>query len=207
MAGVASTLAKKRALAAGFGTNANASKYLNQDFQSLRSECLRKGSIFTDCTFPAAPESLGFKELGPNTSKTRGVQWKRPGELVSNPEFIVGGATRTDICQGGLGKSTFTLGGLGKSTFTLGGLGKSTFTLGGLGKSTFTLGGLGKSTFTLGGLGKSTFTLGGLCKSTFTLGGLGKSTFTIGTKTGTIPKPQGRFANSVHVFIFEEEMV
>uniref|UniRef100_A0A8C7J4H1 Calpain 2, (m/II) large subunit a n=1 Tax=Oncorhynchus kisutch TaxID=8019 RepID=A0A8C7J4H1_ONCKI len=103
MAGVASTLAKKRALAAGFGTNANASKYLNQDFQSLRSECLRKGSIFTDCTFPAAPESLGFKELGPNTSKTRGVQWKRPGELVSNPEFIVGGATRTDICQGGLG--------------------------------------------------------------------------------------------------------
>lgn len=79
MAGVASTLAKKRALAAGFGTNANASKYLNQDFQSLRSECLRKGSIFTDCTFPAAPESLGFKELGPNTSKTRGVQWKRPG--------------------------------------------------------------------------------------------------------------------------------
>uniref|UniRef100_A0A674CVK8 Calpain 1, (mu/I) large subunit a n=1 Tax=Salmo trutta TaxID=8032 RepID=A0A674CVK8_SALTR len=103
MAGVASTLAKKRALAAGFGTNANASKYLNQDFQSLRSECLRKGSIFTDCTFPAAPESLGFKELGPNTSKTRGVQWKRPGELVSNPEFIIGGATRTDICQGGLG--------------------------------------------------------------------------------------------------------
>uniref|UniRef100_A0A4W5KVJ4 Calpain catalytic domain-containing protein n=1 Tax=Hucho hucho TaxID=62062 RepID=A0A4W5KVJ4_9TELE len=53
--------------------------YLNQDFQSLRSECLRKGSIFTDCTFPAAPESLGFKELGPNSSKTRGVQWKRPG--------------------------------------------------------------------------------------------------------------------------------
>ncbi|CAB1311734.1 unnamed protein product, partial [Coregonus sp. 'balchen'] len=103
MAGVASTLAKKRALAAGFGTNANASKYLNQDFQSLRSECLKRGSLFTDSTFPAAPESLGFKELGPNTSKTRGVQWKRPGELVSSPEFIIGGATRTDICQGGLG--------------------------------------------------------------------------------------------------------
>uniref|UniRef100_A0A8C7LCS9 calpain-2 n=1 Tax=Oncorhynchus kisutch TaxID=8019 RepID=A0A8C7LCS9_ONCKI len=103
MAGVASTLAKKRALAAGFGTNANASKYLNQDFESLRSECLSRGSLFTDSTFPAEPASLGFNELGPRSSKTRGVQWKRPGELVSSPEFIVGGASRTDICQGGLG--------------------------------------------------------------------------------------------------------
>lgn len=25
-------------------------------------------------------------------------------ELVSNPEFIIGGATRTDICQGALGE-------------------------------------------------------------------------------------------------------
>lgn len=25
-------------------------------------------------------------------------------ELVSNPEFILGGATRTDICQGALGE-------------------------------------------------------------------------------------------------------
>ncbi|KAJ7987390.1 hypothetical protein DPEC_G00325990 [Dallia pectoralis] len=103
MSGVASTLAKKRALAAGFGTNANATKYLNQDFQTLRTECLSRGSLFTDPSFPAAPESLGFKELAPNSSKTRGVQWKRPGELVSKPEFIVGGASRTDICQGGLG--------------------------------------------------------------------------------------------------------
>lgn len=27
-----------------------------------------------------------------------------PQELVSNPEFILGGATRTDICQGALGE-------------------------------------------------------------------------------------------------------
>lgn len=29
-------------------------------------------------------------------------------ELVSKPEFIVGGATRTDICQGALGKVPFS---------------------------------------------------------------------------------------------------
>ncbi|XP_066535259.1 calpain 2, (m/II) large subunit a, partial [Hoplias malabaricus] len=103
MSGVASQLAKKRALAAGFGTNANAVRYLGQDFSALRDECLRRGQLFCDSTFPAAPEVLGFNELGPRSSKTRGIQWKRPGELVSSPEFIVGGATRTDICQGSLG--------------------------------------------------------------------------------------------------------
>ncbi|KAM6976674.1 calpain-2 catalytic subunit-like [Aplochiton taeniatus] len=103
MAGVASTLAKKRALAAGFGTNANATKHLNQDFEVIRAQCLQSGKLFTDPTFPAAPESLGFKELGASSYKVRGVQWKRPGELCSRPQFIVGGASRTDICQGALG--------------------------------------------------------------------------------------------------------
>ena len=78
MAGVASTLAKKRALAAGFGTNANALKYLNQDFHSLRAQSQSRGALFCDPTFAAAPESLGFKELGRNSPKTRGVIWKRP---------------------------------------------------------------------------------------------------------------------------------
>uniref|UniRef100_A0A672LRH5 Calpain-2 catalytic subunit-like n=1 Tax=Sinocyclocheilus grahami TaxID=75366 RepID=A0A672LRH5_SINGR len=35
--------------------------------------------------------------------KSRGIAWKRAGELCSKPQFIVGGATRTDICQGALG--------------------------------------------------------------------------------------------------------
>ncbi|KAF5897912.1 calpain-2 catalytic subunit-like, partial [Clarias magur] len=103
MAGIASTLAKKRARAAGFGTNAHANPYLNQDYEALRSQCKSQGQMFCDPYFPAAPESLGFSELGPNSSKTRGVQWKRPGDLCSNPKFITGGATRTDICQGALG--------------------------------------------------------------------------------------------------------
>lgn len=78
MSGVASTLAKKRALAAGFGTNANAVPYLNQNFEALRASCLSSGQLFCDPAFPAAPESLGFNELGRNSHKTRGVTWKRP---------------------------------------------------------------------------------------------------------------------------------
>uniref|UniRef100_A0A8D0A341 Calpain 2, (m/II) large subunit b n=1 Tax=Sander lucioperca TaxID=283035 RepID=A0A8D0A341_SANLU len=103
MSGVASTLAKKRALAAGFGTNAKAVPFLNQDFTALRAQCRAEGRLFCDPSFPAEPEALGFKDLGRSSPKVRGVTWKRPKELVSNPEFIVGGATRTDICQGALG--------------------------------------------------------------------------------------------------------
>ncbi|XP_061627027.1 calpain-2 catalytic subunit-like [Phyllopteryx taeniolatus] len=103
MSGVASTLAKKRAEAAGFGSNRRAVPFLNQDFGALRAECVSGGRLFCDPAFPACPEALGFNELGPNSYKTRGVTWKRPTELVSSPEFIVGGASRTDICQGALG--------------------------------------------------------------------------------------------------------
>ncbi|RXM33658.1 Calpain-2 catalytic subunit [Acipenser ruthenus] len=84
MTGMASKLAKERAAAAGFGSNSNAVKYLNQDFEALRNQCLQAGKLFVDNTFPAVPESLGFKELGPNSSKTRGIQWKRPGRFNCN---------------------------------------------------------------------------------------------------------------------------
>uniref|UniRef100_A0AAR2JD54 Calpain catalytic domain-containing protein n=1 Tax=Pygocentrus nattereri TaxID=42514 RepID=A0AAR2JD54_PYGNA len=93
MPGSASTLAKRHAI-----------KYLDQDFEALRRQCQSSGQLFSDPIFPAAPESLGFEELGPNSSKARGVQWKRPRELCSEPKFITDGATRTDICQGDLGK-------------------------------------------------------------------------------------------------------
>lgn len=89
MSGMASNLAKKRALAAGFGTNANAVKYLNQDFEALRAQCLSRGGLFSDPTFPAAPESLGFNELGPGSYKTRAVQWKRPGVSIFFPPINV----------------------------------------------------------------------------------------------------------------------
>uniref|UniRef100_A0A8C7DUG9 Calpain 1 n=1 Tax=Naja naja TaxID=35670 RepID=A0A8C7DUG9_NAJNA len=94
---------KQRAKDLGLGKHENAVKHLGQDFERLRNECLQNGSLFRDDTFPATASSLGFKELGPNSSKTYGVKWKRPTEMCRNPLFIVDGATRTDVCQGALG--------------------------------------------------------------------------------------------------------
>ena len=62
----------------GMGTNERAQKFLNQDYEALRQECLESGRLFEDPSFPAEPPSLGFKELAPNSSKTRGVKWMRP---------------------------------------------------------------------------------------------------------------------------------
>uniref|UniRef100_A0A672HT03 Calpain-1 catalytic subunit n=1 Tax=Salarias fasciatus TaxID=181472 RepID=A0A672HT03_SALFA len=87
----------------GLGQNHNAVKFLGQDYQSLKSQTLRSGRLFEDNLFPCASSSLGFNELGPRSSKTQGVRWMRPTEICKRPEFIVDGATRTDICQGALG--------------------------------------------------------------------------------------------------------
>uniref|UniRef100_A0A8C4HH91 Calpain-1 catalytic subunit n=1 Tax=Dicentrarchus labrax TaxID=13489 RepID=A0A8C4HH91_DICLA len=87
----------------GLGQNHNAVKLLGQDYESLRAQCLQSGKLFEDHLFPCAASSLGFNELGPRSSKTLGTRWMRPTEFCKRPEFIVDGATRTDICQGALG--------------------------------------------------------------------------------------------------------
>uniref|UniRef100_A0A8C6PBI5 Calpain-1 catalytic subunit n=1 Tax=Nothobranchius furzeri TaxID=105023 RepID=A0A8C6PBI5_NOTFU len=86
----------------GLGQNYKAVKFLGQDYESLKARCLQCRKLFEDDLFPASATSLGFNELGPRSSKTYGVRWMRPTEICRQPEFIVGGATRTDICQGAL---------------------------------------------------------------------------------------------------------
>ncbi|XP_065822548.1 calpain-3 isoform X2 [Labrus bergylta] len=78
-------------------------RFNGQDFSVLRQECLQRKSLFEDDSFPATVESLGFKELGHKSNKVKNIVWKRPKEICENPQFIVGGASRTDICQGDLG--------------------------------------------------------------------------------------------------------
>ncbi|XP_069567692.1 calpain-3 isoform X1 [Brachyistius frenatus] len=78
-------------------------RFNGQDVCVLREECVQSKSLFEDDSFPATVESLGFKELGHKSNKVKNIVWKRPKEICENPQFIVGGASRTDICQGDLG--------------------------------------------------------------------------------------------------------
>uniref|UniRef100_A0A803Y3I3 Calpain catalytic domain-containing protein n=1 Tax=Meleagris gallopavo TaxID=9103 RepID=A0A803Y3I3_MELGA len=68
----------------------NAVRFQGQDYAALRDACLRSGSLFRDETFPPSASSLGFQELGPGSSKTRGVTWKRPTlkEKGGRPNFV-----------------------------------------------------------------------------------------------------------------------
>ncbi|XP_032911332.1 calpain-9 isoform X2 [Catharus ustulatus] len=67
-------------------------------YEQLKQECLQRGVLFEDPDFPACKSSLFFSENPPIP-----FVWKRPGDIVKDPKFILGGATRTDICQGDLG--------------------------------------------------------------------------------------------------------
>lgn len=87
MSGIASKLQHDREKAQGIGSNAQAVKYLGQDFEALRRNCVECGQLFRDETFEALPLSLGFNELGPNSHKVRGVTWKRPTVGYSSHHF------------------------------------------------------------------------------------------------------------------------
>ncbi|XP_062406279.1 calpain-3-like [Sardina pilchardus] len=67
-------------------------------FQELRDKYVRKKVLFEDPLFPANNSSLFKTRRAPLD-----IKWKRPREICENPQFIIGGADRTDICQGDLG--------------------------------------------------------------------------------------------------------
>ncbi|KAJ8284506.1 hypothetical protein COCON_G00033560 [Conger conger] len=67
-------------------------------FEELRRECLQKNELFEDPDFPACDSSLFYSKSVPIN-----FQWKRPLDICQDPKFILGGASRTDICQGQLG--------------------------------------------------------------------------------------------------------
>ncbi|XP_018425001.1 PREDICTED: calpain-3 isoform X5 [Nanorana parkeri] len=71
-------------------------------FEELRKKCLERKVLFEDREFLANDSSLFYSQNFPVK-----FEWKRPPEICENPEFIIGGANRTDICQGDLGDCWF----------------------------------------------------------------------------------------------------
>ncbi|XP_047429123.1 calpain-3b [Mugil cephalus] len=67
-------------------------------FLELRDKYVKKKVVFEDPLFPANDSSLFYSQKRPMK-----FEWKRPSEICENPQFIVDGANRTDICQGELG--------------------------------------------------------------------------------------------------------
>uniref|UniRef100_A0A8C6Y9U7 Calpain-3 n=1 Tax=Naja naja TaxID=35670 RepID=A0A8C6Y9U7_NAJNA len=71
-------------------------------FHELHKKCLEKKILYEDPDFPANDSSLFFSQRLPVK-----FEWKRPSEICENPRFILGGANRSDICQGELGDCWF----------------------------------------------------------------------------------------------------
>nr|XP_045012365.1 calpain-3 isoform X4 [Jaculus jaculus] len=71
-------------------------------YEQLHKKCLEKKVLYLDPEFPPDETSLFYSQKFP-------IQfiWKRPPEICENPRFIIGGANRTDICQGDLGDCWF----------------------------------------------------------------------------------------------------
>lgn len=67
-------------------------------FLELRDKYVKKKVVFEDPLFPANDSSLFYSHRPPMK-----FEWKRPLEICENPQFIIDGANRTDICQGELG--------------------------------------------------------------------------------------------------------
>eukprot|EP00794_Sanderia_malayensis_P020617 gene20617-22652_t len=72
--------------------------YKNQVYADIKNKCLQEGTLFEDPEFPAVDTSLFFGRKPPKP-----FVWKRPKEVVNNPQMFVGGASRFDISQGMLG--------------------------------------------------------------------------------------------------------
>ncbi|KAM9048275.1 LOW QUALITY PROTEIN: calpain-12 [Megaptera novaeangliae] len=81
--------------------------FRGQNYKAIRAACLDEGILFRDPYFPAGPDALGYDQLGPDSEKAKGVEWKRPHEFCAEPRFICEDMSRTDMCQGSLGNCWF----------------------------------------------------------------------------------------------------
>ena len=72
-----------------------AKPYLEQDYEKIRTESLRKKKLFYDIDFPPKACSIAKYE-----HPTAIIEWKRPHQIVNNPQLFVDGADPKDLYQG-----------------------------------------------------------------------------------------------------------
>ncbi|POI33827.1 hypothetical protein CIB84_002421 [Bambusicola thoracicus] len=77
-------------------------KVKEKTYEELHKKCLENNILYEDPDFPPNETSLFYSQKVPIK-----FEWKRPREICENPRFIIGGANRTDICQGELGDCWF----------------------------------------------------------------------------------------------------
>uniref|UniRef100_A0A0N5AW74 Calpain catalytic domain-containing protein n=1 Tax=Syphacia muris TaxID=451379 RepID=A0A0N5AW74_9BILA len=88
-----------------FSCDCHGNPKVGLDFNKERDRCLDEKVLFEDPEFPAGDESLFMKIDGrtyPSTFKAKhgGYLWKRPGEIVANPRFVIADHSRFDVTQG-----------------------------------------------------------------------------------------------------------
>ncbi|RVE63754.1 hypothetical protein OJAV_G00139440 [Oryzias javanicus] len=76
--------------------------FKNQHYAELKRDCIQRRRLFRDPEFPADNSSVFYKE------KPRGVvEWKRPGDISSDPHLFVDGINSHDLNQGEVGNCWF----------------------------------------------------------------------------------------------------
>jgi hypothetical protein len=80
-------------------------KFAEQDYNKIRSWCLKNQQLFVDPMFPPTEESLFVtcSQCHHHKKRFKGIEWKRASEICDSPMFFVDGASRFDIKQGDLG--------------------------------------------------------------------------------------------------------
>ncbi|KAL0994057.1 hypothetical protein UPYG_G00117260 [Umbra pygmaea] len=79
-----------------------ATPYKNQRYSELKKKCQEDKKLFENTEFPVTNASLFYKKPPPGK-----VDWKRPGEISSEPHLFVDGISSDDLNQGLLGNCWF----------------------------------------------------------------------------------------------------
>jgi hypothetical protein len=72
--------------------------FYDQNYEEIKALCLKSNKLFVDETFPPDKTSISTK-----TNAGKQFEWKRPRDIISNPQFIVGTIQPTDLDQGQIG--------------------------------------------------------------------------------------------------------